>query len=89
MSDSFAITLILIVILLLVRNYVTYRIRTEQIQIISKRAQRIIDSDQYLKWEDPYIEFRTGPSYEAIMFNLTKWTRASVYGPSDIPEPTN
>lgn len=70
----------LLAALALVRNEVTHKIRLQQIEVINKRMNEIIDSGAvWDDWMKPYREFEK-ISYYRILFDITKWTRKQVYG---------
>lgn len=72
------LTFMVICGLILWRNTITYNSRKKAANVIHTRVMRSINEGNY-KVDEIWDLYEKGPSYDAMMFDLTKWTPEQFY----------
>lgn len=67
-----------LLMLLFYRNSLAFEIRAKEREIVSAKAKAAIYAGE--PWEIYWDEFRAGPSYDRVMFDLRGWTHEYFYG---------
>ena len=76
--DYILITFLWIAALLLIRNSLIYRYRTRAIDEVHKKATAAINRGD-LNWKKYYRLYEESGSYDAMIFDLTKWKYSQFY----------
>lgn len=78
MANAIFLTWICLWVIVIIRLVITHRIRIAQLDINHDRTVEAIHRrENHLKFHE---SFDNGPSYDAMIFDLTKWTRKQFYG---------